>query len=99
MLFICYYWGNAISIWPITLNLLGLQGLEKFGSSDFIGIKRMGDLELKPFYRAAKRKYCDPEAGEKAAELCSIWEDFLRDSSWHPFKIVMGKEGNYVVCI
>ncbi|KAL4610548.1 hypothetical protein ACB092_08G057800 [Castanea dentata] len=28
--------------------------LEKFGSSDFIGIKRMGDLELKPFNRAAK---------------------------------------------
>ncbi|KAF3963919.1 hypothetical protein CMV_011744 [Castanea mollissima] len=39
---------------------------------------------------------CDPKAGEKAAELCSIWEDCLRDSSWHPFKIVMGKEGNYV---
>nr|POE83195.1 factor of dna methylation 3 [Quercus suber] len=73
-----------------------INGLEEFGSSDFIGIKRMGDLELKPFYRAAKRKYYDLEAGEKAAELCSIWEDCLRDSSWHPFKIVMGKEGNYV---
>ena len=59
----------------------------------------MGDLELEPFYRAAKRKYYDPEAEEKAAELCSIWEDCLKDSSWHPFKIVMDKEGNYVVCI
>ena len=81
------------------VNSRGLQGLEKFESSDYIRIMRLGDLDLKPFYSAAKRKYSDPEAGGKAAELCSIWEDCLRDSSWHPFKIVMGKEGNYVVCI
>ena len=24
---------------------------------------------------------------ERALELCSLWEEFLRDSEWHPFKV------------
>ncbi|KAK9998632.1 hypothetical protein SO802_018235 [Lithocarpus litseifolius] len=76
-----------------------IDGLGKFDSSDFIRIKRMGDLDLKPFYSAAKRKYYDPETEGKAAELCSIWEYYIKDTSWHPFKIVMDKEGNQVKII
>ncbi|KAJ6772573.1 FACTOR OF DNA METHYLATION 4 [Salix koriyanagi] len=60
----------------------------------FIGVKRMGDLDGKPFHEASKIKFLDEEAEEKALELCSLWEDQLRDPSWHPFKVILDKEGN-----
>lgn len=67
----------------------------------------MGELDIKPFVKAAKRKFCDDEVGVKAAkrkisndevgvkaaEWCSQWEDYLRDPSWHPFKVLTDKEG------
>ncbi|OMO91213.1 hypothetical protein COLO4_18521 [Corchorus olitorius] len=58
-----------------------------------IGVKRMGDLDAKPFITAARKKFLGKEAGEKAMELCSEWEDYLRDPSWHPFKILTDEEG------
>ncbi|OMO67779.1 hypothetical protein CCACVL1_20320 [Corchorus capsularis] len=58
-----------------------------------IGVKRMGDLDAKPFVTAARSKFSGKEAGEKAMELCSEWEDYLRDPSWHPFKILTDEEG------
>ncbi|XP_022755771.1 factor of DNA methylation 4 isoform X2 [Durio zibethinus] len=60
----------------------------------YIGVKRMGELDIKPFQTAAKRKYSAVEADVKSAELCSLWQDYLRDPSWHPFKILTDKEGN-----
>ncbi|KAL8479063.1 hypothetical protein ACS0TY_030821 [Phlomoides rotata] len=54
-----------------------------------IYVKRMGEVEGKPFMKAAKKKYGAEDAAEKAAELCSLWEDHIRDSSWHPYKMVM----------
>jgi hypothetical protein len=49
-------------------------------------VKRLGDLDNKPFQTACKRIYPTEEADDHAATLCSLWEDYLRDSSWHPFK-------------
>ncbi|XP_061340960.1 factor of DNA methylation 4-like [Gastrolobium bilobum] len=60
----------------------------------FIGVKRMGELDSKLFVKAAKRKFSDDEVNVRAVELCSQWEAYLRDPSWHPFKIVSDKEGN-----
>ncbi|KAK2995948.1 hypothetical protein RJ640_003740 [Escallonia rubra] len=57
-------------------------------SRAFIGVRRMGELDEKPFHLVAKRNYSDEEAEEKALELCSLWEDHLRDPSWHPFKVI-----------
>ncbi|GLT62730.1 hypothetical protein SLA2020_353440 [Shorea laevis] len=59
-----------------------------------IGVKRMGELDNKPFVAAAKRKFPAGEADEKAAELSSLWEDYLMDPNRHPFKIIIDKEGN-----
>lgn len=59
----------------------------------FIGVKRMGDLDNKPFCTATKLKYVKEEAEEKAIELCSHWEDQLRDPSWHPFRIIEDDAG------
>ncbi|KAL6979175.1 hypothetical protein U1Q18_020841 [Sarracenia purpurea var. burkii] len=58
-------------------------------SKAFICVKRMGELDNKPFLTATKRKYPKEEAAGKAGELCSLWEDYLRDPSWHPFKVVL----------
>ncbi|CAK7325914.1 unnamed protein product [Dovyalis caffra] len=66
----------------------------QFETCTSIGVKRMGDLDSKPFLVASKRKFLDEEADEKTLELCSLWEDRLRDPSWHPFKVIVDKEGN-----
>ncbi|KAL9171005.1 hypothetical protein ABFS82_04G182000 [Erythranthe guttata] len=54
-----------------------------------ICVKRMGELDGKPFVKAAKIKYAGEDEITKAMELCSLWEDHLRDPSWHPYKVVM----------
>ncbi|PQP95229.1 factor of DNA methylation 5 [Prunus yedoensis var. nudiflora] len=48
----------------------------------------MGELESKPFQTACKRKYPMDEADDQAAALCSLWESYLRDSCWKPFKTI-----------
>ncbi|PQQ11706.1 factor of DNA methylation 4 [Prunus yedoensis var. nudiflora] len=58
-----------------------------------IGVKIMGDLDEKPFQTATKKKYSEEEADVKAVELCSLWQEHLRDPSWHPFRIITDKEG------
>ena len=67
----------------------------------------MGKLDIKPFVEAAKRKFSDEvnenattkkffydEVQSKAIEWHSMWDECLRDPSWHPFKVVTDKEGN-----
>lgn len=53
-----------------------------------IGVKRMGELDVKPFHIAMKRKYNADEADERATELCSLWDEYLRDPGWRPIKVV-----------
>lgn len=67
----------------------------------------MGELDIKPFQEAAKRKISD-EMNEKAVtkrefsekvqmkaiEWCSKWDGCVKDPSWHPFKVVTDREGN-----
>ncbi|KAI3833450.1 hypothetical protein MKX03_027194 [Papaver bracteatum] len=62
--------------------------LREMSSRASIGVKRMGELEMKPFYDICKRKYCSDEAYVKAVEICTSWEACLRDPHWHPFKII-----------
>ncbi|KAK4408816.1 Factor of DNA methylation 4 [Sesamum angolense] len=54
-----------------------------------ICVKRMGELDGKPFVKAANMKYGGEDVTVKAMQLCSLWEDYLRDPSWHPYKVVM----------
>ncbi|KAJ0986546.1 hypothetical protein J5N97_004902 [Dioscorea zingiberensis] len=53
-----------------------------------IGIKRMGELDEKPFRVACKKRYSADEADTKAAELCSAWQEELKQPSWQPYKII-----------
>ncbi|KAL3334304.1 hypothetical protein AABB24_030837, partial [Solanum stoloniferum] len=73
----------------------GLKELPRVGP---IGVKRMGELDNRPFHEAMKRSYNESEADERATELCSLWEEYLRDPGWHPIKVVMvnGKPENVI---
>ncbi|KAI8573885.1 hypothetical protein RHMOL_Rhmol01G0310500 [Rhododendron molle] len=82
-------------------------------SHAYISVKKMGELDSKPFQAATKRfvdeaaqekstanratdgqvttkrKYHEGETtDDRAVELCSLWENYVRDPSWHPFKVI-----------
>ncbi|KAL3613365.1 hypothetical protein CASFOL_042778 [Castilleja foliolosa] len=52
-------------------------------------VKGMGELDVKPFAKASEIKYAGEHWKSKAVEHCSLWEHYLRDSSWYPYKMVM----------
>lgn len=62
-----------------------------------IGVKRMGELNSRPFFEAVKRRYNEVDAEQIASELCSLWEEYLRDPEWHPIKVV-AVNGKHKVC-
>lgn len=53
-----------------------------------IVVKRMGDLDPEAWRGACQRKFASNEWQTKYAEMHSLWEDYLRDPSWYPFKVV-----------
>lgn len=69
---------------------IDIQGLTEILSSSriIIGIKRMGELDEEAFENACKQRYSPEEADIKAAELCSLWQEKLKNPEWHPFRIV-----------
>jgi len=69
------------------------------GQTAIIGIKRMGELDEKPFYNACKRKYGKDDYQTKAVELVSSWQEELKKPSWHPFKVVQdnGEDKVFIV--
>ncbi|TVU21913.1 hypothetical protein EJB05_31584, partial [Eragrostis curvula] len=54
-----------------------------------IGIKRMGQLDEKPFHHACKRKFRDDDPEGKAAKLVSGWQEELKKTSWRPFTTIL----------
>lgn len=55
-----------------------------------IGVKRMGELDTRPFFKVMMNRYKadEAEAQNRAAKLCSSWEESIKDPNWHPFKII-----------
>ena len=49
-------------------------------------LREWESLIITHFIKHAK-EYGVAESEERALELCSLWEEFLRDSEWHPFKV------------
>lgn len=44
--------------------------------------------------------YSDNETEARAAEICTHWDSRIRDSNWHPFKIIAVEGGKqFRVCI
>jgi len=70
------------------------QGIKELASRGNIRLKRMGELDTRPFLKAIQKRYKKEEVEERASELCSLWEEHLKNPNWHPFKVIMaeGKE-------
>ncbi|KAK3021815.1 hypothetical protein RJ639_047170 [Escallonia herrerae] len=62
---------------------------EMLSGRTHIGIKRMGEIDVKAFQKLCKERFLVDEADIKASELCSQWQDRLNNPNWHPFEIVM----------
>ncbi|KAF5808324.1 hypothetical protein HanXRQr2_Chr04g0144051 [Helianthus annuus] len=60
----------------------GMKGM--FSGHTNIGVKRMGEIDSKAFLDACKVKYGSEEAQIKASELCSMWQEELKNPAWHP---------------
>lgn len=71
--------------------ITGLNELLTSGRSH-IGIRRMGEIDSKAFQNACKQRFPNEEAEIKALELCSLWQEKIKDSDWHPFKTFMVDE-------
>ncbi|XP_076884541.1 protein INVOLVED IN DE NOVO 2-like [Bidens hawaiensis] len=66
-----------------------INGLSKTPARAHIFVKSMGQLDEKPFIAAAKR-HCSnkKQASENSTKLADLWQNHLRDPSWHPFKVI-----------
>ncbi|ESQ45681.1 hypothetical protein EUTSA_v10010188mg [Eutrema salsugineum] len=52
-----------------------------------IGVKRMGELVAKPFMDAMQKKYGrQQDVEDRAIEVLQLWEEYIRDNVWLPFK-------------
>ncbi|GMH04268.1 hypothetical protein Nepgr_006107 [Nepenthes gracilis] len=69
-----------------------ISGLKEMSNRANICVRRMGELDNTPFLKACKRKHSDELAEEKAVELCCLWEGYLKDPGWHPFKVIKLEE-------
>ncbi|CAK8566605.1 unnamed protein product [Lathyrus sativus] len=65
-----------------------INGIEELSVPNNIAVKRLGELDSEPFLEAMKKKYKGDEAEVRAANLCSLWEFYMKDPDWHPFKFV-----------
>ncbi|XP_039036070.1 factor of DNA methylation 4-like [Hibiscus syriacus] len=77
-----------------------IQGLNDIlNSKTTLGIKRMGDIDQKAFEVACSQKLPHKHWRETCAKLCSLWQQNVLDSKWHPFKMI-DTDGNLQVwCI
>ncbi|XP_059644732.1 factor of DNA methylation 1-like [Cornus florida] len=67
----------------------GLSDMLSTGRNTLIGIKRMGEIDVKPFQNTCRLRFPLEEAQVKASEQCSLWQERLKKPEWHPFKIVV----------
>ncbi|KAL5703596.1 hypothetical protein ACHQM5_022125 [Ranunculus cassubicifolius] len=70
-----------------------INGFKDCSTRSMIGVKRMGELNRKSFHEACKRKFSVEEAYEECVKLCSLWENYLRDPKWHPFRMIKTNDG------
>jgi hypothetical protein len=57
-------------------------------TNSVIGIKMMGQLAEDTFLAAMQRNYPNQDAEAGAANMLEVWQEYLEDPSWLPFKTV-----------
>ncbi|RHN68241.1 hypothetical protein MtrunA17_Chr3g0111731 [Medicago truncatula] len=62
--------------------------ISNISDDEHIGVKRIRDLNTKPFINAMKKRYNADEAEIRASRLCSLWVENIKDTNWNPVKIV-----------
>ncbi|CAH8330523.1 unnamed protein product [Eruca vesicaria subsp. sativa] len=62
------------------------------GEGSMIGVKRMGEVDEKPFLKVCQQRFNGDNVALQHAMLCSIWQRNINDSAWYPFKIVVTGE-------
>ncbi|GLT34011.1 hypothetical protein SLA2020_085580 [Shorea laevis] len=58
------------------------------GARTNIGLKRMGEIDEKPFQNTCKQRFTLDEAMYQASTLCTLWQEKLKNAEWHPFKVI-----------
>ncbi|RZC49430.1 hypothetical protein C5167_017856 [Papaver somniferum] len=74
-----------------------IEGLDGFGNNGtrppVIGIRRIGELNDKPFRDICIKKFSTTEWETKSVQLCSLWQNKIQDSGWYPYKhVTVGKK-------
>lgn len=59
-------------------------------SRSLLGVKKMGEVDMKPFHDACSKKFPNRDLPIIYTTMCSTWQHRVKDSSWHPFKIING---------
>ncbi|PIA26839.1 hypothetical protein AQUCO_08700016v1 [Aquilegia coerulea] len=52
------------------------------------GIKRMGELNSKPFRDVCMQKFSGEDLESISIELCSLWQENIKNQQWFPFKTI-----------
>lgn len=97
--------GQPADVADVALSLCS-QGLrsEGEGLQDMLNdrtslrIKRMGEVDRRPFKELCLQKCSGGDWDEMSAKLCSSWEEEMRNPHWHPFKKI-SVEGRLHVCL
>ena len=84
-----------IALSPVCSSMQSLQDM--LNNRSQLGIRRMGEIDWKPFQHMCSQKFPGLDCKKISAELCSKWQEKLRNPQWQPFKIVL-KNGEPQVC-
>lgn len=60
---------------------------DMLGARTLIGLKRMGEIDEKPFHNACKERFPEDPLLH-ASTQCSLWQEKLKNPAWHPFKVI-----------
>lgn len=76
-----------MNVWIVCLQ--GLDDIKqgKHDEGDY-GIKRIGELDPSDFTIALLGRFTQGDVVMKSVELCSIWQDKMKDPHWYPFRII-----------
>lgn len=53
----------------------------------------MGEIDSKVFVTEMEKRFAPEIAAVKGVELCSSWQENLKNPDWHPFRIIVDDEG------